>query len=216
MPYRAIAPRPAAAAAPPARTSPRKRAAKSRPPEPATAAGPTPTPRVKVDPGWPLPVPDEVAMLLDRCGRYEQGPRPHPEVLLEIAIAARKPDEVLGWFDRMRVGRKDPGFGHYDHSLAYADRVAAAVADAYPERAIEIYRAALEAKLPHADYSSYVAAADYLKTLRPLFEAVGRPGEWAALLGSVRERHRNRPRFMELLDGLDGRTIAQTSRPRRK
>jgi hypothetical protein len=36
------------------------------------------------------------------------------------------------------------------------------------------------------------------------------------LLTAIREKYRNRPRFMELLDGVDGRTIVQSTRPRRK
>jgi hypothetical protein len=33
-----------------------------------------------------------------------------------------------------------------------------------------------------------------------------------ALLADIREKYRNRPRFMELLDKLEGRTILQTQR----
>ena len=87
---------------------------------------------------------------------------------------------------------------------------------AYPERALEIYLAALNAQLPHAQQSSYESAAGYLRKLRPLYEALDRPSEWTALLASIREKYRNRPRFMELLDGVDGRTIVQSARTRRK
>jgi uncharacterized Zn finger protein len=131
-----------------------------------------------------------------------------------MAIADKRPDEVLRWFDKMRSGPRRPD--DYGAPLAYAERVAAAVSAEYPERALEIYLAALNAQLPHAHYSAYEAAVGYLKKLRPIYEALGRAGEWTALLASIREKYRNRPRFMELLDRLDGRTIVQSARPRRK
>ena len=87
---------------------------------------------------------------------------------------------------------------------------------AYPERAIEIYLAALNAQLPHAQQSAYESAAGYLRKLRPLYEALDRTSEWTALLASIREKYRNRPRFMELLDGVEGRSIVQSTRTRRK
>jgi len=43
-----------------------------------------------------------------------------------------------------------------------------------------------------------------------------RANEWTALVASIREKYRNRPRFMDLLDGLEGRSIVQSARTRRK
>jgi uncharacterized Zn finger protein len=161
-----------------------------------------------------LPVPEELIPLIDRPSPYSPGPRPHLDVLLQMAIAARRPDEVLHWYDTMRSGPRQPG--GWSPATSYADPVAEAVADAYPERALEIYQAALNAQLPHAQLSAYESAVRYLKKLRPLYEALGRSDEWPALVASIRETYRNRPRFMELLDNLDGRTILQATRPRRK
>jgi len=159
-------------------------------------------------------MPDYLVPLLSRPGRYDPGPRPHLDVLLDMATAAKEPDEVLRWFDKMRPGQQRPGF--YNSALSYTDRVAAAVSAAYPGRAIEIYLAALNAQLPQAQQSAYETATGYLKKLRPIYETLGRTSEWNALLASIREKYRNRPRFMELLDRLDGRTIADSTRARRK
>src|SRR5262249_27995848 len=126
----------------------------------------------------------------------------------------KRPDEVLHWFDKMRSAPRGPGF--WNNPLTEADRVAVAVSDAYPERALEIYLAALNGQLPHAQQSAYENAVGYLRKLRPLYEALGRANEWTALLTSIREKYRNRPRFMELLDGLEGRTIVQSARSRRR
>ena len=92
--------------------------------------------------------------------------------------------------------------------------MAAAVAKSHPERAVEIYRRELDATLPRADVSAYESAARYLKKLQPVMKSLGNQSEWMKLLAEIREKYRNRPRFMEILDKLDGRTILQTQRAR--
>jgi uncharacterized Zn finger protein len=194
--------------------NPTVKGAKTKAKAAAPAPAPAPPVRVKTDSGWPLPLPDFVIPLVGRSGRYNKTPQPHIEVLLEMAMAAKQPDEVLRWFDKMEPGSH--GSGLYRGSYSYADRVAEAVSSSYPERSIAIYTAALNAQLPHAQPSYYEAATAYLRKLRPLYTALNRQGEWNALVASIRESYRNRPRFMDLLDGLDGRTILQSSRTKRK
>jgi uncharacterized Zn finger protein len=92
--------------------------------------------------------------------------------------------------------------------------VAAAVAKSHPQRALEIYRRKLDATLPRADVSAYEAAASYLKELQPVMKSLGKQSEWTTLLTEIREKYRNRPRFMEILDKLEGRTILQSQRIR--
>jgi uncharacterized Zn finger protein len=157
---------------------------------------------------WPLPVPDYLIPLLQSRGGFALETHPHLDVLLEMAITAKRPDEVLRWYDKM-----DRRYRHLGH---YADRTAAAVTSSHPERAIAIYREALDAQLPDANQTAYESATGYLKKLRPIYKAVGRENEWIALVASIRETYRNRPRFMDLLDGLEGRTIIQSARPRRR
>jgi len=93
-------------------------------------------------------------------------------------------------------------------------RVAAAVAKSHPERALEIYRRQLDATLPHAHFSAYESAARYLKDLQPVMKSLGKQSDWTALLAEIREKYRNRPRFMEILGKLEGRTILQTQKAR--
>jgi uncharacterized Zn finger protein len=176
----------------------------SAPPEPS----PAPPGRATIDASWPLPVPDYLVPLLESRGGYFVEPHPHLDVLLDMAIAARRPDEVLHWYEKIRSRTR--------HAAAYADRTAEAVASSHPERALAIYREALEAQLPHANQSAYESAVSYLRKMRPIYEQLNRTGEWTASIASIRESYRNRPRFMELLDNLEGRTIIQSVRPRRK
>jgi hypothetical protein len=51
--------------------------------------------------------------------------------------------------------------------------------------------------------------------MRPILKLVGRAEGWTKLLADIRQNYRNRPRFMEILDTLEGRTILQTQRARR-
>jgi uncharacterized Zn finger protein len=170
---------------------------------------------IRVDSAWPLPVPDYLVSLMRPSSRAITPHGPHYNVLLDMAIAANRPDDVLRWYDKMLDGRKRESRGWSKYSTGYGDRVAAAVAQSHPERALEIYRQELDGTLPQAHVSAYEAAAGYLKKMRPIMKSLGREADWAALLGDVRLKHRNRPRFMEILDKLDGRTILQSQKARR-
>jgi hypothetical protein len=52
--------------------------------------------------------------------------------------------------------------------------------------------------------------------MRPIMTALKQAKEWDALVAEIRATYRNRPRFMEILDRLDGRTIVASQRTRRK
>lgn len=216
MPYQLIVPPSAAVTVKGMSTRPqvKKRGTATK----SAASFPEPTPPapkcVVTDLAWPLPLPDYLVPFLNRPGRYNPAPRPHLEVLLDMALAAKRPDEVLHWFDKMQSAPRESGY--YQGPYGYTDRVAEAVSAPYPERAIAIYTAALNAQLPHAQQSSYDSATANLRKLRPLYESLNRASEWTALVASIREKYRNRPRFMDLLDGLEGRSIVQSARPRRK
>jgi uncharacterized Zn finger protein len=174
-----------------------------------TAPDPAAGYRLTVSPDWPVPVPDHLLPLAAPRGfDADRPPEPHLDVLLDMAIQAKEPDRVLHWYDAIRAGRRGRGFD--------PDRVAAAVAATHPERALEIYRAGLDAQLPHTGESAYQAAAGYLKKMRPLLESLGRGPEWAALVAGLREKYARRRLFLEHLDALDGRPIVQAARKKPK
>jgi uncharacterized Zn finger protein len=166
---------------------------------------------LRVDSAWPLPVPDYLLPLLRVDGRASG---PHYDVLLDMAIAAKQPDDVLRWYDNMRKAPKGFGGGWGFAGSGTDDRVAAAVAKSHPERALEIYRRRLDAALPQAHVSAYESAAGCLRKMQPILKSLDRQGEWTALLAGIREKYRNRPRFMEILDKLEGRTVVQTQKAR--
>jgi uncharacterized Zn finger protein len=142
--------------------------------------------------------------------------RPHYDVLIDMAIADQRHDDVLRWYDAMRASQKQQrGFSSWMGGSDYADRVAAAVADSHPDRTLEIYRQRVDENLQRAHVSAYEAVAAYLRKMRPVLQSLHREAELTQTLAEIRLRHRNRPRFMEILDKLDSRPILQQRQARR-
>jgi uncharacterized Zn finger protein len=160
-------------------------------------------PEVIIDAAWPLPVPEEIAELLESVETGAEGVTPvsHPGVLLEMAIAAERADEVLHRFDRMIGGAQHAASAR--SASDYAGRVAEAVASAYPERSLEIMIGLLKGYLASATYSSDEAASSIVKKLRPIYALLDRSREWVALLNSIRETCAKQGRLMELLADVD-------------
>lgn len=156
-------------------------------------------------PDWPLPMPEYLLPLLRNGDSH-----PRYDILIDMAIAEQNPDQVLRWFDLWRAAAKRQRVGSYGFG-SYADSVAAAVAEAHPERALEIYRGCVDANLKQANISAYETVAAYLKKMRPVLKSLDRGPEWNDLVTEIRVNYRNRPRFMEILDRLEARPILQTS-----
>lgn len=156
---------------------------------------------------WPLPVPDYLLPLWNTESRFRPATGPHFDVLIDMAIADRRHDDVLHWYDAMSAGQKPRGGMSWYGSSGYADCVAAAVAESHPGRSLDIYRQRVNDHLPHAGISSYEAIAGYLRKMRPIFRQLHRESEWDGLLADIRLHYKNRPRFMEILDRLDPRPI---------
>ena len=159
---------------------------------------------------WPLPVPVYLVPLLRHAAASHTSDSPHYDVLIDMAIADQRHQDVLRWYDAMRAGKKQQrGFSSLMGGSDYADRVAAAVAESHPDRALEIYRQRVEDNLQRAHVSAYEAVAAYLRKMRPILKSLDREPEWIQMLADIQLRYRNRPRFMEILDKLDSRPILQ-------
>lgn len=159
---------------------------------------------------WPLPVPDYLLPLLRTEAGSRTPVRSHYDVLIDMAIADRHPEDVLHWYDKMLGDREQTrGVTTSFVSDDYADRVAEAVTKSHPNRALEIYRQRVDDNLTRAHVSAYESVAAYLRKMRPILKSLDREDEWKQALAEIRVRYRNRPRFMEILDGLDFRPILQ-------
>ncbi len=158
-----------------------------------TGEPPQATARVVGDqeiPAWPLP---ETGLPKPTQRRPAQFPLIN--VLIEIAADERRPDQVLHWYDRRRTGVS--GWSGVNESL-----VAHAVADAYPERAIAIWKKLAEAQIAQTQPRAYEAAVGILRTLGDLLERKGRVEEWRRYVAELRQTNARKRRLVEMLDRL--------------
>jgi uncharacterized Zn finger protein len=163
---------------------------------------------------WPLPTPEYLAPMLKLERRAWQAPGPRFDVLIEMAIADKRPDEVLVWYDKLRSNAKEIAGGV--HRVAgCADRVAEAVARTHPNRSLEIYHQRVSEHLKRADISAYETVATYLRKMRPIMKSIGNEPGWMQMVADIRVNYRNRPRFMEILDKLSPQPIVEKRQNRR-
>ncbi len=152
----------------------------------------------KSDPkiAWPLPPPE-----VEVPTHSEATEAPMTGTLIRLAIAEKKPDEVLKWYDY--AGRKKGGLGLADF-LVDATEVAEAIKSAYPERAIAIWQETAESNIARVSTSGYEAAVPYLRKMKNALTRAGRKQEWDEYLASLREENKRRPRCLEVLGRLKG------------
>jgi uncharacterized Zn finger protein len=150
-------------------------------------------------PAWPLP---ETG--LPRPAQRWPAQFPRIDLLIEIAAEEGQPDQVLHWYDRRRAEVR--GWGGIDESL-----VADAVADAYPERAISIWKQLAEAQIAQTQPKAYGVAVGYLRKLGDLLARQGRADEWRRYIAELRQTNARKRRLVEMLDGLSRQGVHPTN-----
>lgn len=160
-------------------------------------------PRTDSEPRWPLPALAYLTHIRRSADRRRGSEAPRHDVLIDMAIAQKKPEDVLRWYDEYRARIKRTPHLRAWPSSDLPDRVATAVASTHPECAIEIYRTQIERHLVNADRRAYEAVASYLRKLQPILNSLGRELELAAIVLEIRTRHGNRPRLMDILDRFE-------------
>ncbi len=130
---------------------------------------------------------------------------PFFEVLIDIAIAERQPDEVIAWYDRFLEFRHGRGMYYRPD-----DKVADAVAEQFPDRALDIWREKAERLAEEARPKSYEASVGYLKKIRALMKNQGRDDAWEEYLAKMRGVHARKKRFLEMLIVLEGEKILKS------
>ncbi|MDR1396647.1 MAG: hypothetical protein LBJ14_02810, partial [Desulfarculales bacterium] len=158
---------------------------------------------------WPVLYPLLMEFLIERkipwtqaawpCRNRGKQPRfmeKHPDftTLIDLAIAEKQPAEVLRWYDLQRKTQRGYGYS--------ADRVAAAVRDFAPERAIALWKGLAEAQISLTKPKAYVEAAVFLRKMGNLMRERSMTAQWDAYIESLGHAHRRKPRLMEVLNGL--------------
>lgn len=129
-------------------------------------------------------------------GKVSPSKEKHPDftTLIDLAIAEKKPAEVLKWYDLQRKTQRGYGYN--------ADSVAAAVRNFAPERAIALWKGLAEAQIALTKPRAYVEAAGFLRKMGKLMRERNQATQWDAYIQSLRHDHRRKSRLMEVLDGL--------------
>lgn len=147
------------------------------------------------DSGWPLPD--------TGFGKQEKpmrGTPPFTDILIDIAIKEQRIDDVIRWYDLHKQKTKWPET-HLD------DEVATAIAHAYPDRAIAVWKRMSEGLIAQTNVSAYGEAALHLKKVRQTMLGQNRVHKWKEYLNSLLETNRKKPRCVQILKALDDRPI---------
>ncbi len=141
-------------------------------------------------PAWPL-----TGTRLPRPTQRWPAQFPMIGLLIEIAVDERQPDQILHWYDRRPAG----AIGRIDINESL---IADAVADVYPERAVDIWKKLVEAQIAQTQSRAYEVAVSYLRKLGDLLTRLGRSDEWRRYVTELRQTNARKRRLVEMLDGL--------------
>ena len=153
--------------------------------------------RPQKSPSWPLPV-CEIPLENNR----QKMDFPILHTLIDIAIAEKDPAKVLHWYDRQKSNRFNWGWGSSQEV-----RVAQAVVNEYPDRAIAIWKKLAENLIAQTKPRAYEEAASYLRKIRQTFNKLNKEKDWQSYRNGLRQTNIRKIRFIEILDSLDGRRI---------
>jgi len=157
----------------------------------------------KVDPSWPLP---ETGV--EEAPKVRKNEFPMTDVLIDIAIEEKRPDDVLKWYGLGR-SKKQVFWGGDSYQ---EDQVAEAVADHYPDRALAIWKNVAENQVALTKPKAYEAAAIYLRKVHGLLKKLKRESEWKDYLLKLRQANVRKTKLIEILSRLEGRRIVEKTR----
>jgi uncharacterized Zn finger protein len=118
-------------------------------------------------------------------------------VLLDIALAESRLDDVLHWYDRLRA-RTSAGYYYGDPGAT----VARAVERSHPDRAIAIWEELAARAVARTNTEAYVEAARYLDSAGRLEARRGNLAAWRARVLELQARERRKWRLRQTLDDL--------------
>jgi uncharacterized Zn finger protein len=149
---------------------------------------------------WPLPEADVPKAKERRPGQF-----PIIGTLIDIAIAEKRPDKVVHWYDK----RKNQKFGGW-WSEFQEDKIAKALADDYPDRAVDIWKRLAANLIAQVKPKAYEKAAVHLKKIQRSLKRQSKDKEWGIYLANIRKEHARKIKLLEIIDGLNDKRIMDT------
>ena len=158
------------------------------------------TKKARSIPPWPLP---ESGVQTKEQPEHFRPSFPLIGTLIDLAIYEKRPDEVLQWYDQ-REPRRAVGWGY---GMLDDNRVAEAVVDSHPDRALAIWKKMAEGHIAVTNVKAYESAAVHLRKVHRTLKKLKRAAEWKTYLADLKEENKRKRRLVEILDGLEGRPI---------
>jgi len=152
------------------------------------------------DPSWPLP---ETGV--EKAPEMRKNEFPMADVLVDIAIEEKRPDDVLKWYE-LGKSKKQVFWGGDGYQ---EDQVAEAVADHYPDRAIDIWKSIAERQIALTKPKAYEASSVYLRKVHGLLKKLKRESEWKDYLFKLRQANVRKTKLIEILNRLEGGRIVE-------
>lgn len=149
---------------------------------------------------WPLPEADVPKA-------KERRPKQFPIIgtLIDIAIAEKRPDEVIHWYDQ----RKSQKFGGW-WSEFQEDKIAKALVDDYPDRAVDIWKRLAANLIAQVKPKAYEKAVVHLNRIQRTLKRQSKDKEWGIYLADIRKEHARKIKLLEILDSLNDKRIMDT------
>jgi uncharacterized Zn finger protein len=145
------------------------------------------------DEAWPLPETGTAEKAEKPLRPQRSRTFPLVATLIDIAIAEKKPDEALRWYD-FQKGRQSHGH------ICDENRLAEAVAEHYPNRAAALWKGLAERQIALVQPNAYREAVRYLGKAGEVLRGKGEGDAFAAYLRELRAAHIRKKRLIELLE----------------
>lgn len=151
---------------------------------------------------WPLP---DTGLDI-KSGRPSALATPIIDVLIDIAIYEKRVDDVLQWYEASSKKQREwLGDGREDN-------VATAIANVYPDKAVEIWKRIAESHISQTNVGEYIIGTNYLRKVKKTLIKNGKAIEWDTYVARLREANRRKPRLIETLDALSEKPIIKGRR----
>lgn len=147
-------------------------------------------------PAWPFPKPPVTDLPIRRTKTSDA---PHHDTLIKIAIAAKKPDQVMKWWTLKKTAKKS--FSFFDN--ASEDSIAHALKDKYPEESLDIWSRRAHRSIDRVTLNGYRDAAPYIKKIKLLLESTQQNERWKSYYEKLCQANRRRPRCIEILQHIE-------------
>jgi uncharacterized Zn finger protein len=142
---------------------------------------------------WPLPP----AVLKMAPRDSVSGKFPDMVTLIKLAIAEKRPNDVMYWYTRITVAP------NRWLSKTLAEQVAKAVIATHPDEAIAILKKIAEQLIASTTVPAYHEAATYLQPIRSSLLELGRQEEWRNYVQQLRQKNSRKYKLLAVLDTLE-------------